>query len=251
MGFRNFLEVTEEYDTFGDPKEWHIGQLALLDETGMHDFAVCKIVHFEDPPKGSDAFKFLDKNTIELYNPFGSMTYKRGESVPIRAIEAFGFHAKNAVENYNGFHFVGAQNLYRTIDALIKKEMKVIYPDLLIQYWMSPQYQKFIKSYPQMKEKESVLDQIEYQSFDVHGYSVIVLADVRAKKYESQMRQSGYPHPMHTYYFAIPELKVRSQQLNDWLKKEKIDNHWGLFTSMKVALSIAEKYIDYLFYSKV
>ena len=245
MDFRLWLENDEEYEIFGDPKEWHVGQIAILDETGFNDFAVVKIVRFEDPPKAApDEFTMKDNNTVIKYNPYGSMTYKRGESVPIYVFRAFGPYAKNILESYR---YVGAQNLYRTIDALIKKN-KHVYPDLFIRFWNSPQYAQFIKEFPQLKEKQSFLDQIEYHPFDVHGYTVLILGDPSAMKKAAENKAYGYPHPWHVYYFTIPELNIRSQNMQ-WLQNRGFDHSNGLFTTIKDALAAAEKYIDYLFYS--
>ena len=234
---------------FGDVKEWHPGQLALLSHFGYKDFSVVKIVREEDVVAGGENYEFTDRGTIYWHNPFGGMDRPRGDSVPVQVIRPFGFHAARSAQTDNGFHLVGPQNLYRSIDALIQKELRVIYPDLVIQFWQSPQYTEFVREFPRLKERNSVLDQIDYQTFDVQNYSVIVVGDPRSKKHQEELRRGGYPHPIGVYYFAIPELNARSTDL-EWVRKERLSEN-GRFTSVREALAAAEKYIDYLFYSAV
>ncbi|MCK9458421.1 MAG: hypothetical protein M0R80_02110 [Proteobacteria bacterium] len=249
MNFKLWIENDEEYDTFGDPKEWHIGQLGILDEFGLKDFAVIQVIRFEDVPQADpEYYKMKDRNTVISLNKFGGSTYKRGESVPVKIIQAFGSISKSHKVHF----YVGAQNLYRTIDDLIKKEMKVLYPDLLIQFWNSPQYRALITEFPQLKIKnQSPLDQIQYQVYDIQGYTVYVIPEPRVLKRQAEYRASGYPHPLHAYYFAIPELKTRSQdeKTSQWLRTQKMGEN-GMFTSEREALTGAEKYINYLFYGE-
>jgi len=197
-----------------------------------------RIVSFEEAAEGEN-YELINPNTVRFHNPFGSMDHQRGESVPCKTIQAFGSYSQDAEGHHSGYHFVGAQNLYRT-----KKELGYMYPDLVIQFWNSPRYQELIRNFPSLKEKNSILDRIEYHPFEVHGYSVIICPETWAKKRAEEYAKLSPKYPVPTYYFSIPELKVRSPSL-EWLKKQKISDN-GLFLTIQEALAAAEKYIEYL-----
>ena len=241
MNFKQFVENTEDYEMFGDPNEWHNGTIAILDNAGLYDISVCRIVPFDEAPKiVGEPFRQINPNTVYKHNDFGSMTYKKGESVPIKCIEAFGFHAKRSLED-GGYHYVGAQNLHKTIDSLIKKQLTHIYPDIILQYVSSPIYHQLITQFPVLKDKSSPFDQIgEYEHFTIHGQEVIVCPELKAKK----------------YYFAIPSMhNIRSQQLafddKGFLRKFKLDG-WenGRFNTIQDAANAAEKFINYTLYGE-
>lgn len=254
MSFKLWLEDDEDYRLFGDPKEWHVGQLAIHD-ISFTDIAVVRVVDFEDVAnEGGENFEIIDKDTVYSHNPFGGTKYKRGESVPIKLVEPFGFHARRHESINNGFAYVGAQNLYRTIDALIRKKSYLDH-DVLVTYWKSPDYHRLVTKYPTLKEKGSFLDDIEYHTFDVRGYTAMVYADPRWKKQAEEDLKRGYPHTPY-YYFAIPELKVRSRDLESYFRKPEnlkwIMNNGGsesgMFKTIQQATDAAERYVDQLFY---
>lgn len=254
MNFKLWLEnADEDYRLFGDPKEWHMGQLAIHD-IHFPDIAVVRVVDFEDVANGGENFEIIDKNTVYLHNPFGGMENKRGESVPIKVIDHFGFHAERYSQIENGFHYVGAQNLYRTIDALIRKKNYLV-PDVMVNYWRSPEYHRLVTKYPTLKEKGSFLDEIEYHTFEVRGYTVMVYADPMHKKTAEEYQKHGYPHTPY-YYFTIPELKTGSRYMEKflrepenikWLTQNNLSDS-GLFKTIQQAVEFAERYIDRLFY---
>jgi hypothetical protein len=253
---KSFYELCVILET--SDEEWmgntslNVGQLAILSDFGFKEFTVMKIVSFEEAAKG-EGYELKDKNTVISHNPFGDMEYKRGQSVPCKTIKAFGDIGRRSETYHSGYHFVGAQNLYKTIDDLVKKQLGVVYPDLVIELYKSPNYQELVKQFPTLKSKQSVLDQIEYHPFEVHGYSVIVCPEKWAKKRAEEYKRSGYTHPIGIYYFTIPELKIRSTEATlfgkdkELLKTLKVPES-GLFPNVKDALDAAERYISYLFY---
>jgi hypothetical protein len=110
MNFKLWLENDEIYDTFGDPKEWHVGQFAILSDFGFKQFTVVRVVSFEEAAKG-EGYELVGKNKVISHNPFGNMEFKRGESVPCKTIKAFGDIGQRSATYHSGYHFVGAQNL--------------------------------------------------------------------------------------------------------------------------------------------
>lgn len=233
----------EEYRYFGDPKEWHLGQMAIMSHAGLDDFSVVEVRSLEELAQNSEYYEMTGPGQVRWNHPYGGSVYREGEMVPIRLVEPFGVRAEAKTTFDNGYALVGAQNLFRTIDAMVQKMGASIYPDLLIKFWQSDKYKQLVQEFPQLKEKQSVLDQIDYQSFDVDGYTVTVIAD------------PSFVDQQVPYYWAIPEMNLRSVNLPsvpgpgaaDILSKIRSPQGLYRFRTVQEALRSAEMYLNYMF----
>ena len=251
MSWLKKISQTEEESIFGDASLWKPGQLVLLNNIGVDGFAVASVLEWDEAASADKKFSVPEGNqdSVISYNPFGSMDFRRGESVPLQYLKYYG---KPHYPNYDGgVHFVGPQNVYATLGDIIKKSLRSTFPDLLLSVYQKPHIQEFSKDFPQLVG-ESPFGLIEYETYHIRGYDVLVLRD------PSRMKMNENPsfgYNQKEFYWAIPELKVRSQymenkvhDIEDKVTKKlwwEIFGQGGNYRTVDEAASAAEKFIDY------
>lgn len=237
-----FRKLASEEELFGDPSKWQPGQVVILSNTGVTGFAVVRVLDWEQVTQLSDDYQTVDENTILAPNPFGSMTHNRGDSVPVISLGYFGGVL------YRGYDegkvmIVGAQNLFRTLGDLMKYDLRLIYPDLLMSIMSYPHIREFQQRFPQLMG-ESIFQMVNYESYHVLGYSVIAVRDPR--------RSGSYKQS--EWYWSIPELNTRSLNMShraEDIKDPQLRRAWsqifgqgGHYNTPDEAVAAAEKYID-------
>ena len=175
-------------------------------------------------------------------------TVNRGRSsIPTRILSIYiaGESLRSSIK-IGKIRFIADANLYSTLEELFKKAVEIMYPDYIFAYLNANYINKFAKDYPELVGNISPSNLVDYQTFDINGYEVQVLNDIRAMKMTpSIMRTKGTEG---LYYWNIPELQTRSLD-----NKKDIDRQpWetGRFPTVQLALNSAEKYINHLFYSE-
>ncbi len=243
----------ETYETFGDPKEWQPGTLAILSHFGWRDISVVKILQWEDVVNNHDSegyFENVDDNSIQTTRGFGN-SWKRGESVPCVTISAYSDteSGESRYDKVGKVHLVAASNLYRTFEDIVKKESRVIYPDLILGLLSKSHVGQLQRDYPQLMGTSDFGDMVDYDTYEVSGHQVMVFMDkARMAKNPGILQTRGTDG---IFYWQIPALKVRS--VDNPSSREGLDTRpWGggTYPTKQRALESAENYINYLFYGE-
>ncbi len=249
MNWMQKFQQNEAYEMFGDVSEWNEGDIAILSIFGWKDFAVIKAIDWDDIGHMSDRLEVVDRDKIKSDS---NMTWTRGEVVPCQVQKTYGEgYAKQDHYQPGNILMVGPQNLYRTIHDLIEKELKIVYPDLVLQTMNEDHIHEAIRDFPQLGGEQRIPEHVNYEQFqDSRGYTIQVFQDPRA--YVGYGREEAeFP-----YYWYIPDLKVRSldlnQSANDPKMRELIQSVWSRggsfrYHTVQEAADAAEKYLDYMF----
>ena len=221
------------------------GQLAIYSHFGVSELFVVEILSWENAPILNDEYKQIDENTIRSPNS----EIRKGESTLVKILSIYKSEYRQGLQSFSNpgkVFFVNESNIYPNLESLFKKELSTIYPDSVFLHVNADYINKLAKDYPELVGNISPSNLIDYQSFDVMGYEVQILNDLRAAKTNPSIMKTKGTEGL--YYWSIPELQTRSLD-----NKKDIDRQpWetGRFPTRQLALNSAEKYINHLFYSE-
>lgn len=251
----NWWKKFAEENPLGNPAEWPPGQRAILDVHGFYAFPVVQVIDWDQIGQLSDHYQ-VEGDNVTSPNPFGSMTYNRYEgSVPCVVLKSYGRLTNEDYYSPGKVLIVGPQNLYKTFADLIRKEARVIFPDLILDVIGRDYIGEFLKDFPDMKGFQSISEFVQYDAFqDDSGYEILVLRDPRA--YQAY----GRSEPEFPYYWQIPELKVRSldfgQHVHDEKMRDVVRAIWSRsgsfrYHTVQEAVEAASKFIEHMMYQGV
>lgn len=251
--FKKISKTEEEeiYEMFGNPKEWTPGILGILSHFTYRDFSVVRIIPFEDIAELSGGYyKMVDEQTIQSNNPFGGLSHKKkDESVPCMIIDSYGSgYATNDSNRPGTVHMVGAQNLYKTLMDLLRKQFQSKYMDMALQISNLHHIQEFLQDYPQMKGQGEFTDLAgDYQIFTSdHGYEIQIFKEDSSHITNPYNKLQIDQAP---FYWYMPELNKRS--LDYTLDQDPcfVRSKLGMrhYATLQECLQAAEKYLDCLF----
>ncbi len=235
----------EIYETFGNVSEWEDGQLAILSSFGWRDLCVVEVVGWNNVPYLSDEYTAVDEDTIKTDRGNG-YSWRRNEAVPFKILQTYSDDSTGQSRYHKAgtVNLAGPQNLYHSLDDLIKKESRSLYPDMVLQLANKKHINALIKDFPELVRDQNFAGNVDYQIFDIQGYEVQVLNDVRQMERNPGIMKTRGTEGM--FYWHIPDLGTRSTE-----DKEGIDRQpWGTgrYPTMQLAIQSADKYISHLFY---
>jgi hypothetical protein len=235
-------QVAESAEPHNNPL-WPRGKKGLLSIFGWQDFVVVAVIGWNEIQELSDKYPTEDILKSEGW-------------VPCISLDVYGeLHAKKPHYAPGTVHTVNPSNLYVSLADLIKRESRVLYPDLLTPKLLEKQHlQEFMQDYPELKGFSDFSEVISYESHNFnspHGYTIQVHTSPNAHIGIGQTR------PQSPYYWYIPELQKRSLDflLSDIGSKELgplIKSIWSKsggfrYGTVEEARESAEKFLDYIF----
>lgn len=225
-------------------ESWEEGEYAILSNFGWRSFSVVEILDWDKAVSYSDEFSSPDPDTITTTRGYG-YTWKRDNSVPCVVIENFSESGLESGSEAPGkVHFVHPSNLYREFNELVEKEVKVVFPDLVISLLNKPHVNKFLDEFPMMRGSKMLTELVDFDVFDVQGYEVQVFNDLRAVQKSPGMMQTEGTEGM--FYWVIPSLNVRSLEDKHGINKSPWGS--GRYPTKQMAVERAEEYLDFMFY---
>lgn len=229
-----------------DIPRWSDGDLAILSSFGWRDFSVVEVLSWENVSLLSDEYQDVDKNTIRTTRQGLGNSWKRGTAVPFKVLNTYSDSGGSGYYVTGKISFAGPQNLYHTLESLMKEQSSTLYPDITMTIIQKPHIAALSKDFPALMGSLNISEEVDYQIFDINGYETQIINDKRAVESNPAIMQTRGTEGM--YYWHIPELQTRSFD-----RKEGIDQSpWGTgrYPTMQRAIESAEQYINYLFYGK-